>query len=374
MSSSLTTGIVGVAMGATFWGSNFIVLKGYTNLPEDGMNFVFLMAVGILIVGVGTLFASPVEHGDFEVVLSPDGLLGGGMWACGNFLTVGIVKRIGLGLGLAIWAAVNLIVAFIVGIVGLGDLLPAEELNNTFMGVSGVVLATAAVVLFSQVKPTLTESSDDGSRPDELPHDIQNDDNEYPTGQYQQLEGADKNEQQTAATNGLDEEKIGIILAVVAGCFYGVQFVPLSIWNNKVEDEGAIFDHDVDEHHGGGATITAVRFFFSQALGIFLVSSFGFFIYCARLGAEAVLVPPEALLPCVASGMVWSFGCMGGILATAGLGNSVGFVLLLNLSLLVNSAWSVLYFREIEGQRDLRMFYAGCVLSIGSSILISLSK
>ena len=65
---------------------------------------------------------------------------------------------------------------------------------------------------------------------------------------------------------------------------------------------------------------------------------------------------------------------MGGILATAGLGNSVGFVLVLNLSLLVNSAWSVFYFREIEGQRDLRMFYLGCFTSIISSVLISLSK
>ena len=68
--SSFTSGIVGVAMGAVFWGSNFIVLKGYEGLPDDGMCFVFLMATGVLIAGIGTLFANPVVHGDFEVVLA----------------------------------------------------------------------------------------------------------------------------------------------------------------------------------------------------------------------------------------------------------------------------------------------------------------
>ena len=82
--SSFTSGIVGVAMGAVFWGSNFIVLKGYEGLPDDGMCFVFLMATGVLIAGIGTLFANPVVHGDFEVVLAPDGILGGAVWALGT--------------------------------------------------------------------------------------------------------------------------------------------------------------------------------------------------------------------------------------------------------------------------------------------------
>ena len=35
--------------GCRFLGSNFIVLKGYEGLPDDGMCFVFLMATGVLI-------------------------------------------------------------------------------------------------------------------------------------------------------------------------------------------------------------------------------------------------------------------------------------------------------------------------------------
>jgi glucose uptake protein GlcU len=99
---SAVVGFVGVIIAALFWGSNFIVCKGY-KLPDDGMHFVLLMSIGILFVGIVALFASAMEDGDFEVVLAPDGLLGGAIWTFGNFLTVPIIENIGLGMGLAIW-------------------------------------------------------------------------------------------------------------------------------------------------------------------------------------------------------------------------------------------------------------------------------
>ena len=157
-------GIVGVGIASTFWGSNFIVCKGY-KLPDDGMHFVLLMSVGILFVGICTLFTSQIEDGDFEVVFAPDGLLGGAIWALGNFLTVPIVSNIGLGMGLAIWAGVSLIVAFVVGWVGMGSLLPKEALAVPAMGAVGISLAVGALFLFSRLKPTL-DDSEDGAQED----------------------------------------------------------------------------------------------------------------------------------------------------------------------------------------------------------------
>merc|ERR1711871_1519081 len=129
---STIVGVVGVIVAALFWGSNFIVCKGY-KLPDDGFHFVLLMSIGILLVGLCALFASRFDsdEGDFEVVFAPDGLLGGFVWSLGNFLTVAIVKNIGLGLGLAIWAGFNLIVAFVVGVIGMGSVLEAEHLAHT---------------------------------------------------------------------------------------------------------------------------------------------------------------------------------------------------------------------------------------------------
>jgi hypothetical protein len=192
---SPVVGIIGVAIASTFWGSNFIVCKGY-NLPDDGMHFVLLMSTGILLVGICTLFASQIEGGDFEVVFAPDGLLGGAIWAFGNFLTVPIVKNIGLGMGLAIWAGVNLIVAFLVGAAGMGSLLAAEHLAKPALGGVGIFMAVIALVLFSRVKPTLDEEEEDGELEEAL---MEKDDSDQDAGE----------------TKG--NIQLGIVMASIAG-------------------------------------------------------------------------------------------------------------------------------------------------------------
>jgi hypothetical protein len=213
------------------------VCKGY-DLPDDGMHFVLLMSTGILLVGMCTLFASQIVDGDFEVVFAPDGLLGGAIWAFGNFLTVPIVKNIGLGMGLAIWAGVNLIVAFIVGAVGMGSMLPKESLAQPALGGVGILMAVGALILFSRVKPTL----DDGHKEDEMEEAL-----------------LDKNEETLNDDNDGSKGNIqlGIIMASTAGICYGFQFVPLSIWNNKIQDSGEIFGRPRPSD-----TIQAMRFFF----------------------------------------------------------------------------------------------------------------
>jgi len=139
--------------------------------------------------------------------------------------------------------------------------------------------------------------------------------------------------------------------------------------NSQVTASGMIFDKAISSDVN-----TALRYFFSQAVGIFLASFLAFGAYCARSGESAAMVPPGSVLACVGSGAMWGVGCVGGVLATAGLGNAVGATLVVNSALLVNSSWSVLYFKEIEGAANLRAFYGGCVLSVGGSVLISLSK
>jgi glucose uptake protein GlcU len=71
---------------------------------------------------------------------------------------------------------------------------------------------------------------------------------------------------------------------------------------------------------------------------------------------------------------MWAIGGAGGIFATSGLGNAVGFPLVLNMSFLVNSSWSILYFKEIQGKKNLQYFGGAFLLIIGSTVLIALSK
>jgi hypothetical protein len=232
----------------------------------------------------------------------------------------------------------------------MGSMLPKESLAQPALGGVGILMAVGALILFSRVKPTL----DDGHKEDEMEEAL-----------------LDKSEETLHDDNNGSKGNIqlGIIMASTAGICYGFQFVPLSIWNNKIQDSGEIFGRPRPSD-----TIQAMRFFFSQFAGIFLTSILAFFVYCIRSGNKPLLVPAEAVMPSIFSGVVWAIGCAGGMFATSGLGNAVGFPLLLNISFLVNSSWSILYFKEIQGQTNLRYFFAAFFLNVISSVLISLSK
>ena len=377
--NNVLLGTFGVLLASLFWGSNCVVCRGY-DLPEDGMHFVLLMSTGILLVGILSLFSGPDEDGDFEVVFAPEGLAGGMVWACGNFLTVPIIGNCGLGLGFATWSGVNLVVAFVVGTVGVGQILPGEALNRPELGGLGIFLALIALVLFSNVKPAMESNNSE----DRIMGDIDLLDEPFldPEDDTDGMEETQENEGATNVShtsirsediiaehsNGANK-LLGISFAIVAGILYGFQFVPLTIWHNKVTSQGHIFDQGIPSELS-----LATRFFFSQYAGTFLASLAAFSVYCVLNGNNPRLVPPSAVFPSILSGSVWAVGCGGGMLATACLGNAVGFPLLLNGAFLVNSSWSILYFGEIKGRRNLYLFAGAFWLNVISSILISLSK
>lgn len=421
---NLLVGVAGVAIASFVWGSCFIVCKGY-DMPSDGVHFSFLMSIGILLVGFASLCSSSaVENGDMEVVFSPLGLLGGAFWCCGNFLTVPIITRVGLGIGLALWAGTNMIVAFVIGAVGLESIgldLPKESLKYPNLGVIGVLLAIMALVLFAAVKPAVESSNpqhgnnDNGStasnqlqvgqlpssqdqRPESEPVSVvqpllqhfEVSSSSSPTPSYQSYNSQNEEDNDHEARpnttrhhisaihiedddQGRNSHKnaslLGICMAIMAGTLYGFQFVPLTLWNAKTIRNGHIFDQPLPSD-----TIRSLRFFFSQFAGIFLTAFAGFVLYCIFKRNRPKLVPTEATLPSIVCGAVWAIGCAGAMLATSGLGNAVGFPLLLNCSFLVNSAWSILYFKEIQGKRNLRLFGTAFLLNVISSVFISLAK
>lgn len=394
MTGSASVGILGVAVASLVWGSNFIVCKGY-ELPSDGIHFAFLMSIGILLVGLLSLFSSEMEDGDYEAVFSPCGLLGGALWACGNFLTVPIIQAIGLGVGLAIWAGVNMIVAFVVGAIGMegvGVPLPKERLSHPTAGVFGVIFGVTALCLFANIKSgsdISSESASEQAEPNledpytatnvrelEIPTETPMD---QPTTLSQPLleqpEYSPSDGVLNASTPETNQDlltgnvSLGVFMGVVAGAFYGFNMVPLSIWNNKINRNGHIFNHPLPSD-----LLRSLRFFFSQFAGIFLVGITGFGLYCVCTKNKPKLVPPEATLPSIICGMVWAVGCAGAIVATSELGQAVGYVLVLNGSFLVNSAWSILVFKEIQGERNLKLFGGAFSLIVLSSIMISVSK
>ncbi|CAB9513382.1 Transmembrane protein 144 homolog [Seminavis robusta] len=368
-------GIAGVCVASLFWGSCFTVCKGY-DLPKDGVHFAFLMSIGIMLMGILSLLFSSATHGDYQVVFAPLGVFGGFLWSCGNFLTVPIIEYVGLAVGMAIWAAVNMIVCFVVGAMGLPHgILPKEPLSHPSCGVIGVLCALGGLCIFANIK---AETNTSTTATDEAPNDegAAADTEEQPE-QAALSEPLLPEESTTTTTTTTTSSSIagnlplGVAMAMAAGVFYGFQMVPLTIWNHKVHQNGNIFD---DGQPLPSDTLLAMRFFFSQFAGIFVTSLLGFSFYSIVMGQQPQLVPPNATLPSILCGAVWAVGCAGAMLATAELGNAVGFPLVLNCSFLINSAWSILVYKEIQGKRNLQLFGGAFALNFLSSLFISISK
>ena len=396
MTGNHFVGIMGVIVASFVWGSNFTVVRKY-DMPADGVHFAFLMSIGIITVGLLTLVSSPMEDGDFEVVFAPCGILGGALWAVGNFLTVPIIQCLGLGVGLAIWAGTNMIVAFLVGAMGLEGIgidLPREPLTHPFCGGFGVVLAVLALIIFANVKSTVESRASvvnhgEEAGVEELLLSAHSNTATIADGEIEarisppleissQTRGSTMEPEANSGghyvtTVRVEDENgrapLGVLMAVLAGTLYGIQFAPLKKWNDKVINNGRIFGHDLPSD-----TTRALRFFFSQFAGIFMTATAGFVLYCVINKNKPQLVPPEATLPSIICGATWAVGCSAAMLATSELGNTVGFPLVLNFSFLVNSAWSILVFQEIQGRRNLQLFGGAFFLNVMSSLFISISK
>ena len=82
----------------------------------------------------------------------------------------------------------------------------------------------------------------------------------------------------------------------------------------------------------------------------------------------------DAMLPAMLSGVMWAVASAGAMLATEGLGYSVGYPLTLNGAFLVNVCWAVLYYKEVRGAKNLRLFAAAVCFDVLGSVLIALSR
>jgi glucose uptake protein GlcU len=346
MTGNAALGIMGVLVAAVGWGSNFIVVKGYD--MKDGFVFQFWLCTGILLFGlVSCFFASAdSDYGPFsgglgalKVELPLLGVLGGFLWSMGNLCTVAIISNIGLGLGLSIWSGLNLILSFVVGLSGpcIGsECLAKPHLTSVELGVLGCITSVLSLIAFGFVKPVLKDT--------EVLVD--------------NIDGFDP-----ATDSGAPSKIKGITLAIVAGVLYGFQFLPSAIYGQF--------------HNPDSTLIGQVRFFFSQYVGIWFGSFLAYSVYTvahAVRGTEPPFVPLRAMLPAILCGVVWAVAGSGTMIAVAELGYSVGFPLCLNGAFLVNIMWSVLYFKEVRGKRDLQLFAVAAGLDVVGSVMIALSK
>jgi len=274
---------------------------------------------------------------------------------------------------------VSLVVSFVIGLAGPLGLSP--QVINEYWGIPGVILGVASLIMFSFVEPTVQKAKDD------------EDDH------YKQLPDVAHGDDIDSTKGSACVRIKGLLMAVTAGLIYGVQFVPLKLWLQAnaqgnltnvswVPDQCqlAMIDPELLSNLTGCAVLPskldvntsstnmALRFIFSQYVGIFGMSLIALIFYLIATCNKPKELPTKVFGPSILSGMVWALGAMGSIFATDGLGLSVGYPLTMNGAFLVNVSLTFFVYREIQGTRNVIMFLIAGVLNILSVICLSFSQ
>jgi len=335
--NSTMLGYLGAIISSIFFGSNYVPVKNYPT--GDGMSFVWVFSSGVLIVGLLSIFVVG------KAVFIYTGLIGGSLWALGNLCVVPIVKLIGLGIGLLVWGSTSLITGFFVGKAGLFG-LQKDVVHTDWLNWAGILLIMCAMAIFFFIKPTL-EKQDYLPIPDAPSIQAE-------TGQVKQVEEVDF----TQRIPPNMRTAVGLILAVSSGLCFGVNMVPMQVW---VQHEKAL-----------GHSPGPLDFVLCHFTGIYLFSSCAYFLYIVFHRPPQIF--PETILPSFISGTMWGIAQCGLMMATEILGFTVGFPIGSTGPMIVSATWSVMYFREIRGSKNLVLLAVSFVALIGGIAALSISK
>ncbi|XP_064637227.1 transmembrane protein 144-like [Lineus longissimus] len=356
--TSLTMGFIWAGIAVVCFGSNFVPIKKFET--GDGMFFQWVMTTGIWIVGlvVYAIQGFPPFY--------PLAMLGGVFWATGNICVVPILKSLGLSLGMLIWGTFNLMCGWASGRFGWFG-LEAEVPNNIALNYAGVGLAAFSAFIFLFVKPTLNDTKDDTShtQPPGLPVDNEasrlitiygsvNTDLSTSTLKPYSLEGEVSRFDSIGPTT---KRIIGFLLSAVSGCLYGFSFAPVIYVQENYE----------------GASKNGLDYVFNHFCGIYATAVFYFLVYC-MVKKNQPDVYPRAILPGIASGVMWAVAQTGWFVANAALSEPVSFPIITTGPCLVAALWGVLVFKEIQGCKNLLIMCLAFSVTIGGTVLAALSK
>jgi len=352
----LVIGFVCCAIAAFFFGTNFLPVKKYPT--GDGMQFQWMMGVGIWVVGLIVGIISKYINSD--PVFPPIALIGGVLWTTGNMLCAPIINLIGMGLGLLIWGGVNMIVGWAVGAFGLFG-TNKNEVDYPALNYIGVLFA-----LFSMGILFFIKSGSDAEQPppqserllDQPSSGVDMDiDNGRSARTASDAPQANLNKDTWIDTLPPKQKRIlGFVLAIVAGCFFGVNFVPPQ-WI-------------IDNNHGSGNSIDYV---FSHFCGIFLTSTIYFLSYCA-IKKNKPWINSELFVPGFLSGIMWAIAQTAWFIANEELQFVISFPIIATCPGIVGSLWGVFLYKEIQGTRNYILLCSAITVTLVGVTFIALSK
>lgn len=385
---SVAMGYLAVMVAAVFFGSNFVPVKRYET--HDGMYYQWVMCSGVWMVGLFiqmVLFASPpTTDGSwgpdgiwnatdpnmppgtanpmwltgrpdaYSVKFMPMACLGGVLWATGNTMSVDIINRIGLSLGILIWGSANMLMGWATGIFGLftghADHF-APHTDHATLNYVGVGCAVLALSLYTQVKsgePSREKllNTPSSTQPLSAQSALAN---EAPDVDLLAPPAPEPNHKDSASSKA-----IGIVMAIVAGLLFGNTFTPPEVLRKN--------------HHGPAQSLDYV---FSHYTGIFATSTVWFILYCAYMRGSP-RINPRLTLPGLLSGVMWGIAQACWFIANDALSVTVAFPIITSGPGIVSAMWGVFVFGEIRGARNYAVLGAAIFFALIGCVLIGMSS
>ncbi|CAI8041521.1 Transmembrane protein 144 [Geodia barretti] len=364
--SDVWVGWVGVVIAVVFFGSNFIPVKKFDT--GDGLFFQWMLCIGIWLVGLVVNM----------ILLMPPffipSLLGGFLWTTGNLMAVSIIKMIGLTMGLTVWGVTNMLSGWFIGTVILKESMKCAPLNY-----SAVAIVVISVIVLAFVKSSgkktdnsrrVAETSPLLAEQDSLEGSLRDKVVQRESGRASIQNSYDKLTFSPSARNGgvgsqewdeRDEDYswtdklgvwprriIGFSLALVAGVFFGTQFIVIEymkLCTDRAHScSGMLVSHPhthrahscsgmlVSHPHTHRAhSCSDINYLFGHYSGILLASTFYFVVYCLLM-KNRPRVYPKAILPGLLSGIMWGIAMVGWFLANQRLSLAVSFPIITAVS------------------------------------------
>jgi len=238
--------------------------------------------------------------------------------------------------------ATSLVTGFLVGKFGLFG-VEKQLVAQPGMNWGGIVCIIAAMAIFFFIKPTLQEEGEDAPL---LGKEQAN--------KYQIQEQGSRSVSIFDRIPTRSKAIVGPALAIISGLLYGVNMVPMTLW--------------VQKEKKAGSEPGALDFVLSHFIGIYLFSTIIFLVYCVVKRPPQVFA--QSILPSYISGAMWGIAQCGLMMATEILGYTIGFPIGSAGPLIVSSLWSVFYFRELRGGKNIALLLASFVcIGIGITLL-----
>ena len=332
---SFGVGLICAAACSVFYGVQYVPCKKYNTF--DGCVFQWFMACGIMLGGIileviGLLWLD-WPSSDPQVILQ--GVACGLIWGFANFLVIPLLHLTGLALGFTLYHIINLVTGYTTSRFGLFGMVQDTGKIPLLRDLGVVVLIISFVALcFVEPENEKRDTEKNAAATEGMADES-----------GEQNPSLNKNKKEYFSIwieNNRTRRLVGIILSIFAGIATGLNTMPFDLWKNNTAE---------------GQRMSGMQFVFSQCIGVFLMSSFLYWIQATYATIKGKRIHHVPIRPAVIGGIFWVLGDITMLFALVGVGYAAGYTIGAVGPTLVASCISFFIYKEIK-ERKQRLYFA----------------